>query len=211
MIIEIKDTLVSMDIITEEFCCDLEACKGKCCIIGDAGAPVSMDEVMELENVLDEVWDDLSASAQAVIDKQGVAYTDQEGDLVTSIVNGKDCVFTYYDDLTLSLPDANGGERQCTIPNCCLCATEKAFRAGRTSWCKPISCALYPIRVKELKNGLTALNYHQWDICADGRRKGRELHMPVYKFLRESLIRRFGQEWYDELCLVAEEVKKQMG
>ena len=211
MIIEIKDTLVSMHIITEEFCCDLEACKGKCCIIGDAGAPVSMDEVMELENVLDEVWDDLSASAQAVIDKQGVAYTDQEGDLVTSIVNGKDCVFTYYDDLTLSLPDANGGERQCTIPNCCLCATEKAFRAGRTSWCKPISCALYPIRVKELKNGLTALNYHQWDICADGRRKGRELHMPVYKFLREPLIRRFGQEWYDELCLVAEEVKKQMG
>ncbi|MEE1316497.1 MAG: DUF3109 family protein [Prevotella sp.] len=211
MIIEIKDTLVSMDIITEEFCCDLEACKGKCCIIGDAGAPVSMDEVMELENVLDEVWDDLSASAQAVIDKQGVVYTDQEGDLVTSIVNGKDCVFTYYDDLTLSLPDANGGERQCTIPNCCLCATEKAFRAGRTSWCKPISCALYPIRVKELKNGLTALNYHQWDICADGRRKGRELHMPVYKFLREPLIRRFGQEWYDELCLVAEEVKKQMG
>lgn len=211
MIIEIKDTLVSMDIITEEFCCDLEACKGKCCIIGDAGAPVSMDEVIELENVLDEVWDDLSASAQAVIDKQGVVYTDQEGDLVTSIVNGKDCVFTYYDDLTLSLPDANGGERQCTIPNCCLCATEKAFRAGRTSWCKPISCALYPIRVKELKNGLTALNYHQWDICADGRRKGRELHMPVYKFLREPLIRRFGQEWYDELCLVAEEVKKQMG
>ena len=211
MIIEIKDTLVSMDIITEEFCCDLEACKGKCCIIGDAGAPVSMDEVREQENVLDEVWDDLSASAQAVIDKQGVAYTDQEGDLVTSIVNGKDCVFTYYDDLTLSLPDANGGERQCTIPNCCLCATEKAFRAGRTSWCKPISCALYPIRVKELKNGPTALNYHQWDICADGRRKGRELHMPVYKFLREPLIRRFGQEWYDELCLVAEEVKKQMG
>lgn len=211
MIIEIKDTLVSMDIITEEFCCDLEACKGKCCIIGDAGAPVSMDEVMELENVLDEVWDDLSASAQAVIDKQGVVYTDQEGDLVTSIVNGKDCVFTYYDDLTLSLPNDNGGERQCTIPNCCLCAIEKAFRAGRTSWCKPISCALYPIRVKELKNGLTALNYHQWDICADGRRKGRELHMPVYKFLREPLIRRFGQEWYDELCLVAEEVKKQMG
>lgn len=211
MIIEIKDTLVSMDIITEEFCCDLEACKGKCCIIGDAGAPVSMDEVMELENVLDEVWDDLSASAQAVIDKQGVVYTDQEGDLVTSIVNGKDCVFTYYDDLTLSLSDANGGERQCTIPNCCLCATEKVFRAGRTSWCKPISCALYPIRVKELKNGLTALNYHQWEICADGRRKGRELHMPVYKFLREPLIRRFGQEWYDELCLVAEEVKKQMG
>lgn len=201
MIIEIKDTLVSMDILTEEFCCDLEACKGKCCIEGDAGAPVDLDEVMELENVLDEVWDDLSANAQAIIDKQGVAYTDREGDLVTSIVNGKDCVFTYYDDLKL--------DEGCTIKNCCLCATEKAFRSGKTKWCKPISCALYPIRVKQLRNGLTALNYHRWDICRDGIKKGRELHLPLYKFLRDPLIRRFGQEWYDELCLVAEEIKKQ--
>lgn len=189
-----------MDILTEEFCCDLEACKGKCCIVGDAGAPVDLDEVMELENVLDEVWDDMSASAQAVVDKQGVAYTDQEGDLVTSIVNGKDCVFTYYDDLTIG---------DCTIKNCCLCATEKAFRAGKTHWCKPISCVLYPIRVKKLSNGLTALNYHRWDICRDGIKKGRELHMPVYKFLRDPLIRRFGEEWYNELCTVADELKKQ--
>ena len=209
--IEIKDTIVTLDLFREHFCCDLGACKGACCVEGDAGAPVKIEEVEQLEEAAEIVWDELSPKAQAVIKEQGVIYTDRDGDLVTSIVNGKDCVFTYYDDLTLSLPDANGGERQCTIPNCCLCATEKAFRAGRTSWCKPISCALYPIRVKELKNGLTALNYHQWDICADGRRKGRELHMPVYKFLREPLIRRFGQEWYDELCLVAEEVKKQMG
>lgn len=200
MIIEIQNTLVSMDILTEEFCCDLEACKGCCCVIGDAGAPVDLDEVMELENVLDTVWDDLSASAQACIDKQGVAYTDQEGDLVTSIVNGKDCVFTYYDDLKLD---------DCTIKNCCLCATEKAFRAGKTNWCKPISCALYPIRVKKLSNGMLALNYHRWDICKDGIKKGRELHMPVYKFLREPLIKRFGQEWYDELCTIADEIKRQ--
>lgn len=213
MIIEIKDTLVSMDILTEEFCCDLEACKGKCCIEGDAGAPVDLDEIMELENVLDDVWDDLSANAQAVIDKQGVAYTDREGDLVTSIVNGKDCVFTYYSPLPTS---PGGGEANDTSPLgehegglCCLCATEKAFRSGKTKWCKPISCALYPIRVKQLRNGLTALNYHRWDICRDGIKKGRELHLPLYKFLRDPLIRRFGQEWYDELCLVAEEIKKQ--
>lgn len=199
MIIEIQDTLVSMDILTEEFCCNLEACKGKCCIVGDAGAPVTLDEVMELENVLDTVWSDLSASAQAVIDNQGVAYTDQEGDLVTSIVNGKDCVFTYYDDLKL---------HDCTIKGCCLCATEKAFRAGKTKWCKPISCALYPIRVKTLSNGMTALNYHRWDICKDGIKKGHELHLPVYKFLKEPLIRRFGEAWYEELCIVAEEIKK---
>lgn len=199
MIIEIQDTLVSMDILTEEFCCNLETCKGKCCIVGDAGAPVTLDEVMELENVLDTVWSDLSASAQAVIDNQGVAYTDQEGDLVTSIVNGKDCVFTYYDDLKLN---------DCTVKGCCLCATEKAFRAGKTKWCKPISCALYPIRVKKLSNGMTALNYHRWDICKDGIKKGHELHLPMYKFLKEPLIRRFGEAWYEELCIVAEEIKK---
>lgn len=201
MIIEIQNTLVSMDILTEEFCCDLEVCKGKCCIEGDAGAPVTLDEVMELENVLDTVWTNLSASAQAVIDKQGVAYTDQEGDLVTSIVNGKDCVFTFYDDLKLG--------SNCVVKNCCLCATEKAFREGKTKWCKPISCALYPIRVKQLPNNLTALNYHRWAICKDGIKKGRELHLPVYKFLREPLIRQFGEDWYKELCTVADELKKQ--
>lgn len=210
MIIEIQDTLVSMDIITEEFCCDLTACKGRCCIEGDAGAPVTLDEVGHLEDVLDTVWPDLSASAQGVIDKQGVAYTDQEGDLVTSIVNGKDCVFTYYDDITLDIPDGvTGKTTPCTIKDCCLCATEKAFRAGRTRWVKPISCALYPIRVKSLPNGLTALNYHRWDICVDGRKKGKAIHMPVYKFLREPLIRRFGEEWYAELCTVADELKRQ--
>ena len=213
MIVEIQNVLVSMDIITEEFCCDLEACKGKCCIEGDAGAPVTLDEIMQLENTLDTIWPDISASAQAVIDKQGVAYTDREGDLVTSIVNGKDCVFTYYDDITLpALTDSagdNGTPSSCTIRDCCLCATEKAFRAGKTQWCKPISCALYPIREKTLSNGVTALNYHRWDICRDGIRKGRALHLPLYRFLREPLIRRFGQAWYDELCLVAEEIKKQ--
>lgn len=186
-----------MDILTEEFCCDLQACKGKCCIEGDAGAPVTMDEIMELENVLDTVWTDLSASAQAVIDKQGVAYTDREGDLVTSIVGGKDCVFTCYDDLHLEDE---------TIEHCCLCATECAFRAGKTKWSKPISCALYPIRVKRLSNGMDALNYNQWDICRPAREKGKKLHLPLYKFLKEPLIRRFGEEWYEELCQVAKEI-----
>lgn len=109
-ILQVGNVLVSPDIITEKFCCDLDACKGECCIEGDAGAPVTLDEIMEIENALDVVWDDLSASAQAIIDKQGVAYTDIEGDLVTSIVNGKDCVFTCYQDLK----DLGDGH---TIPN----------------------------------------------------------------------------------------------
>jgi hypothetical protein len=164
---------------------------------------VTLDEVMEIENRTDAVWNDLSASAQAVIDRQGVAYTDQEGDLVTSIVGGKDCVFTCYDDLKTS-----DGE---TVSHCCLCALEKAARksaegkaTGSTTFVKPISCALYPIREKTFSDGTVALNYHQWDICRCGREKGRQLHLKVHQFLREPLIRRFGQDWYQELCNVAE-------
>ena len=123
-ILQIGDILISSDILTEEFCCDLDACKGACCIEGDAGAPVTMDEIAEIEDMLDTVWPDLSVQAQAVVDRQGVAYTDQEGDLVTSIVGGKDCVFTCYDDLVVD------GK---TVNHCCLCALEKAYRATQDS------------------------------------------------------------------------------
>ena len=188
MIIEIDDILVSSDIFTEEFCCDLDACKGICCVEGDAGAPVTLDEIGGIEDALDTVWDDMSASAQAVVDKQGVAYTDRDGGLVTSIVGGKDCVFTCYEG------------------DCCLCALERAYRSGKTGFCKPISCALYPIREKRLGNGMIALNYNRWDVCRDAVKKGRELHLPVYKFLKEPLIRRFGAEFYEKLCEAGKQI-----
>jgi hypothetical protein len=193
-ILQIGDILISSDILTEQFCCDLAACKGQCCIEGDAGAPVTTDEIMEIEDRLDEVWPDLSASAQAVIDRQGVAYTDQEGDLVTSIVGGKDCVFTYYDNI-------EDFDTHQPIHNCCLCALEKV--------CKPISCALYPIREKRFSDGTVALNYHRWKVCEAAVTKGRELGIPVYRFLEGPLVRRFGREWYDELCAVANDLKAQ--
>lgn len=185
-ILQVGDVLLSPDIITEQFCCDLDACHGICCVEGDAGAPVTLEEISQIEDSLDTVWNDLSAQAQAVIDKQGVAYADRDGDLVTSIVNGKDCVFTCYD---------NG---------CCLCALERSWREGKlTDFCKPISCALYPIREKQLGNGLTGLNYNRWDVCRDAAAKGKELGLPVYKFLRGPLVRRFGEDWYRELKEVA--------
>jgi hypothetical protein len=199
-ILDIQGVLVSGDIIGEMFCCDLEQCKGICCVEGDAGAPVTLDEVMEIENCLDIVWNDLSASAQAVIDRQGVAYNDRDGDLVTSIVGGKDCVFTCYDSISV-----DGNE----IRNCCLCAIEKAFRNGTSKFCKPISCALYPIREKRFQNGAVGLNYNRWSVCECARKKGKELSIPVYQFLRQPLIRRFGEEWYNELKTVAEELTRQ--
>ncbi len=188
-ILQVGSVLLSSDILFKCFCCDLEKCKGQCCVEGDAGAPVTLDEVAEIEACLDEVWPDMSASAQAVVDRQGVAYTDSEGDLVTSIVEGRDCVFTCYD---------NG---------LCLCALEKAFRAGRTAFCKPISCALYPIREKTFSGGVTGLNYNEWNVCRDAVALGNQLQLPVYKFLKDPLIRRFGEDWYAELEEVAKELK----
>lgn len=188
-IIQVGNVILSSDIFTEYFCCDLDACKGECCVEGDSGAPLTMDEVGELESVLDEVWPELSASAQATIDHQGVAYTDCEGDLVTSIVNGKDCVFTCYGN-----------------NDCCFCATDKAYREGRTAWCKPISCALYPIREKRFKDGTSGLQYHRWNICRPAVKKGRELNLRIYQFLKDPLTRRFGEEWYNELCEVAKQI-----
>ncbi len=201
-IIQVGNVLVSPDIFTEKFCCDLETCKGACCIIGDAGAPVELDEIGLMEDNLDKVWDELSASAQSVIDRQGVAYSDAEGDMVTSIVNGKDCVFTCYRDID----DVGNGR---TIRNCCLCAFECACREGRSQWCKPISCALYPIREKRFADGTIAINYHRWEICDGAVAKGHELDMPLYVFLKEPLIRRFGAKWYDELCGIAKQLQEQ--
>lgn len=187
-ILQLDDVLLSPDIITKFFCCDYDKCKGICCVEGDAGAPVLMDEIAELEDCLDCVWHDLSAQAQAVIDQQGVAYSDRDGDMVTSIVNGKDCVFTCYD-----------GES-------CLCALERAYREGKTRFCKPISCSLYPIREKQFSNGFIGLNYHRWDVCSDAVRKGRAENVRVYEFLKEPLTRRFGKEWYADLCALAKEI-----
>ena len=199
-ILEIGGILISSEIITECFCCDYEKCKGICCVEGSDGAPVTMDEIAGIEDALDTVWPMLSASAQSVIDKQGVAYSDKDGDLVTSIVRGKECVFAR--SLTPSPSPMGEGSKD----PCWLCMLEKAYREGKTQFCKPISCALYPIREKNFGNGLIGLNYHRWSVCKDAVEKGKALGLPVYQFLKEPLIRRFGEAWYQELCEVAEQL-----
>lgn len=189
--IQIEDIVVSSDILTEKFICNLEACQGECCIEGDAGAPVEKNEVAELEKVLPVVWDELSPEAQAVIKKQGVVYTDQDGDLVTSIVGNKNCVFTCYDE-----------------KGCCYCAIEKAYREGKCNFYKPISCHLYPIRIENY-GPYTAVNYHRWDVCKAAFILGKMKGVPVYQFLKEPLIRKFGADWYQMLSDCAEEWTKQ--
>ena len=189
--IQIDDTLVSLDVIERHFLCDLAHCKGECCVEGDAGAPLEEEEFHKLREILPEIWNDLSPKAQEVINKQGVGYIDEDGDIVTSIVDGKDCVFTCYDD-----------------KGCCYCAIEKAFREGKTDFYKPVSCHLYPIRVGDY-GPYKAVNYHRWDVCKAAVLLGRKENVPVYKFLREPLVRKFGEAWYCELELAAEELEKQ--
>ena len=189
--IQIDDVVVSMDVLREHFFCDLKACKGECCIEGDAGAPVEVDEVSKLEEVLSVIWDDLSPEARAIIEEQGVVYTDEDGDLVTSIVNGKDCVFTCYDE--------KGN---------CFCAIERAYREGKVDFYKPVSCHLYPIRIGDY-GPYKAVNYHRWDVCKAAVVLGKQKGTPVYKFLRKPLIRKFGQAWYNELEAAVEELKQQ--
>ncbi|MCK9312085.1 MAG: DUF3109 family protein [Bacteroidales bacterium] len=190
--LQIKDALISLDLIDRQFCCDLAHCSGMCCVEGDSGAPVELDEIAELENSLPHIWEDLSEKAKVVIKKQGVVYADHDGEMVTSIVNGKDCVFTCYDGKGI-----------------CFCAIEKAWRAGKISFMKPISCHLYPVRIKKFDD-FTAVNYQEWSICSSARIYGKQLGLPVYQFLKEPLIRKFGQEWYEELCEAAEMLKSEM-
>jgi hypothetical protein len=198
--IEIKGTLVSLDIFSECFCCDLTKCHGMCCVEGDEGAPVAMDEVEELENAYEVVGAELPAKARAEIERNGVVYPDREGELATSIINGKDCVFVKYGNLS-----ADGGKTR--GPRCAFCAIDSAFREGRLRWQKPISCALYPIRISSI-GGVPALNYHRWSVCKPAVELGRKLGLPLYQFLKEPLIRRFGQEWWDECHLAYGELKQ---
>ena len=185
------NTLVSLDVLEKEFCCDLDTCRGSCCIEGDAGAPLTVEEEEKIQSILPVLLPDMTKEAKAVVEAQGIAYNDPSNERVTSIVNNKDCIF--------ARTDHNGW---------CYCLIEKAYNAGKIDFKKPISCHLYPIRLTKVGE-YTGLEYHRWDICHCARIKGKKLHLPLYQFLKEPLIRRFGQAWYEELELTANEWKKQ--
>ena len=188
---QIQDTLVTLDVVERFFACDIDTCLGACCIEGDAGAPITEQEKHTIEKILPDVWNYLLPRAQQEIKDNGVAYYDPEGELVTQIIDGKNCVFTRFEP---------GGR--------CSCALERAFNDGITTFRKPISCYLYPLRIKQY-DGYAAVNYHRWKICKCAEVQGRKNGTRVYQFLKQPLIERFGQQWYDELALVCREYIKQ--
>jgi hypothetical protein len=185
--LQIGDTLVSVDVFDRRFVCDISTCRGICCVEGDSGAPLEKQETDELYKILPAVWNDLSSAAKEIIRTKGVSFIDAEGDTVTTTVGKKDCVFTCYDNQGI-----------------CRCSVEKAWNEGRIDFRKPISCQLYPIYVKEYEN-YKAVNYHHWHKCRTSELLGEKLQTPLYIFLKDALIRKFGQEWYDELTLCAKE------
>ena len=187
-IIEIGDVLVSEDVVCEFFACDYPVCKGACCIVGDSGAPLEEDELPALERDYPSFCTLMSAAGRAAAEDSGFFAIDRDGDLVTPLVPGREeCAYCHFE-----------GDN-------CLCAIEKAGLV------KPISCALYPIRVKKFKGGGMALNLHRWDICKCAFERGRREGIRVYQFLREPLIRRFGQDFYEALSVAAEHVIADQG
>jgi len=178
--------LVSEDVLEKKFVCDLNACKGACCVEGDSGAPLSDEEAGIIEDDWESIKPFIPKEGVEVIEKEGNFMIDSDGDVVTPLVNGAHCAYTVF------TPDGTAN-----------CGIELAWKAGETKFRKPISCHLYPIRVTKLKD-CDALNYNQWDICKPACACGEKLQVPVYKFLKDALIRKYGEAWYAELEELAE-------
>jgi hypothetical protein len=180
--IAIDKTLISEDLLERKFVCDLNACKGQCCVSGESGAPLDEDELPVLESILDKVKPYMVKKGIRAIEKQGPYVVDSDGDYTTTLVSeGAECAFVYFDDAGIA-----------------KCAIEKAYYEGAITWKKPISCHLYPVRVSKYKQ-YDAVNYHRWEVCKPACECGKKLDVPVYRFLKEPLIRRFGEHWYREL------------
>ncbi len=182
---QLGKTIVSEDIIQKDFLCNLSACKGACCVNGDAGAPLETDEVQILKDIYPKIKRFLRKEGISEIEKQGTSIVAENGEFETPLINGADCAYVIYD------------EKQTA-----LCGIEEAYNQGEITWKKPVSCHLYPIRVKDYSE-FSAVNYNKWYICDDACALGKELQVPIYKFVKEALIRKFGEDWYMELEKVA--------
>lgn len=187
--IEIDKTIVSRDLLDKKFVCDLKKCKGICCVEGDSGAPIEKDEIELLEKDIENIFPYLRAEGRKVIEEQGVYVIDWDSEYVTPLINNKECAYAIFDG------------------DIALCGIEKAYLAGATTFRKPISCYLYPVRVKKF-NRFDAVNYDRWDICKPAIENGKNLNVPVYQFLETPLKQKYGEKWYEQLSLVAKELNK---
>lgn len=188
--LQIKDTLISQDLLEKNFCCDLEKCKGACCVKGDAGAPLMQEEVDLLPMIIEKIKPFLRKIGIESIEQQGTHVIDDENETVTPLVNGKECAYVVFEK----------GIAKCGI--------EKAYDAEVITFRKPISCHLYPVRLKKYEQFI-AVNYDKWDICDPARKLGDKLNLSVHTFVQEALIRRFGKNWYMHLKIAEKKLNKE--
>jgi hypothetical protein len=178
--IRLDNTLISDHLKTVQFACDLAKCKGACCVEGDAGAPLEEEEISLLEDYIEEIKPFMLEPGIKEVENTGVFDYDAEGKFVTPLVKGEACAFVYFED------------------GIARCAIENAFREKKIPFPKPVSCHLYPVRIDSLKLG-DGVNYHKWHICNKALENGMKLKMPLYRFLEEALIRKYGRTWYNKL------------
>lgn len=183
----IENTCISDDIADQFFVCNIDKCKGACCVEGDSGAPLDEEELPILEAIYEHVKPYLTEAGIKVIEEEGVYTKDWEGDYVTPVIDGRECVYAFYDSEKVL-----------------KCGIEAAHADGKIDYKKPISCHLYPIRITKYEE-FHAINYDRWDICSPACSLGQELGVPVYKFLKEPLVRAYGPEWYAQLVKEVEE------
>ena len=188
--IAIANTLISEDIIEKQFVCDLTSCKGACCVKGDYGAPLEEDELPVMDAIYEKVKPYLRKEGIEAIEKQGKYLLYEKKEWVTPLAKGKECAYTVFEN------------------NIAKCGIEKAFFDGKIDFKKPVSCHLYPIRITRQKNGMDALNYDRWSVCKAACKLGSSLQVPVYKFLMESLVRKYGKKWYKQLEIAADLLQK---
>lgn len=191
--VQIDDVLISLDIFEKYFLCEISACKGACCVEGESGAPLTQEEAQLIERYYPVFKEYISETFQDEVARQGFSVIDSDGDLVTPILNGRECLYTFVDERGVV-----------------KCAIERAYLEGKIDFRKPVSCHLFPIRIDEYAE-YHAMNYQKLDICKPGRVCGSKEKLPLYKFLKEPLIRKYGEAWYHELETAAEELKKMGG
>ena len=191
MLVEIGNKIVSTDIFSEQFTCDLNKCKGACCVKGNGGAPLNEKELDKIQNNIEKIKPYMSKSGIKTVNREGVYYLDEEDTPATKLIDKKECCFVYFDEDEIA-----------------KCSIETAYKAGDINFNKPESCHLYPIRIKEF-NEFTAINYETWDICSPACSLGKSLKVPVYQFLKEPIIRVFGSSFFEELTKVDQELNKQ--
>jgi hypothetical protein len=180
--IAIDNTLVSEDILEKKFLCDLTACKGACCVAGDSGAPLDKDELEILDKIYPAVKPYMVPKGIKAVEKRGSYVIDSDGDYTTTLVSaGAECAFVYFDENAVA-----------------KCAIEKAYLEKKIDWQKPISCHLYPIRITKYKT-YDAVNYSKWNVCKPACVCGEKMDLPIYKFLKQPLIRKYGKEWFKQL------------